>query len=63
MSTAIAEIDYDEAWETLAVRFTDGKLYKYWNVPLDVYVEFLYAPSSGEYFNAKIRNNYSYREG
>jgi lysyl-tRNA synthetase class 2 len=63
MSTAVSEIDYDEAWETLTVRFTDGRVYKYWNVPAEVYAEFLYASSAGGYFNANIRDKYSYREG
>ena len=61
MSTAISQIDYDEEWETLTVRFTDGTVYKYWNVPQSVYAEFLYAGSTGGYFNAHIRNEYSYR--
>jgi hypothetical protein len=62
MSTAIREIDYDEAWETLTVVFTDGRVYKYWNVPSEIYAGFLYASSAGSYFNANIRNEYSYRE-
>ena len=63
MSTAISEIDYDEWEEILTVRFTDGRVYKYWNVPQEVYAEFLYAGSAGGYFNANIRGRYSYREG
>ena len=61
MSTAIAEIDYDEWEEILTVRFTDGLVYTYWNVPAEVYAEFLYASSAGTYFNANIRDNYNYR--
>ena len=61
MSTAIAEIDYDEWEEILTVRFTDGLVYTYWNVPQEVYAEFLYASSAGTYFNANIRDNYNYR--
>jgi len=61
MSTAIASIDYDEYEEILTVRFTDGSVYTYWNVPQEVYGEFLYASSAGTYFNANIRDNYNYR--
>jgi len=61
MSTAISEIDYDEYSETLTVRFTDGSRYAYWNVPQEEYAALLYAGSAGGYFNANIRNRYSYR--
>jgi hypothetical protein len=63
MSTAIASIDYDEYSETLTVRFTDGRVYAYWNVPQEVYAELLYAGSAGGYFNSNVRNaGYSYRQ-
>ena len=61
MSTAISDIDYDEWEETLTVRFTDGTVYAYWNVPQEEYASLLYAGSAGGYFNANIRNNYNYR--
>jgi hypothetical protein len=61
MSTAISEIEYDEYSETLRVRFTDGSVYAYWNVPQEEYANLMYASSAGSYFNAHIRNRYSYR--
>jgi hypothetical protein len=61
MSTAISDIDYDEDSETLTVRFTDGTVYAYWNVPAEEYANLLYASSAGGYFNANIRNRYNYR--
>ena len=63
MSTAVASLDYDEDSETLTVRFTDGSVYAYWNVPPEEYANLLYAASTGTYFNAHIRNaGYSYKQ-
>lgn len=63
MSTAIDSIDYDEAWETLTIRFVDGSTYTYSRVPQDVYAALLYAGSTGGFFNSDIRGKYSYRRG
>jgi hypothetical protein len=61
-STAILAIDHDARTETMKVRFITGRLYAYAGVPRDEYEAFLAAPSKGEYFNAHIRDHYSYEE-
>lgn len=40
---------------TLEVEFLSGSLYRYYYVPLNVYMEMLEAPSKGKYFWANIR--------
>ena len=59
-STAIRSIDHDPATATLGIRFVSGSRYVYAGVPVEVYAAFLAAPSKGEYFNAAIRDRYSF---
>lgn len=59
-STAIASVSYNFISDDVTINFTDGSTYIYSGVPLDDYVGLVRASSKGEYFNANIRNNYSY---
>jgi hypothetical protein len=60
-SSAVRNIDYDEATETLWVTFVPtGKRYAYRRVPLDVYDAFRSASSKGTYFNRHIRDRFDY---
>jgi hypothetical protein len=61
-STAIRFISYDEDTERLSVTFVTGRRYLYEGVPVDVYEDFLRAPSRGGFFNAEIRDRYDYEE-
>jgi hypothetical protein len=61
-STAISDIDYDESRETLTVTFITGRMYEYFDVPLDVAHAFQRASSKGAFFNRKIRDRYKFRE-
>jgi hypothetical protein len=55
-STAIRAIGYDGS--TLTVEFHSGRIYDHPNVPYDVYVEFMNAPSLGEFYSRHIRGRY-----
>ena len=59
-STAIERIEYDELSRDLVVTFTSGRTYTYYGVPRDVYLNFIDAPSKGQFFNAYIKDRYSY---
>ena len=61
-STAISDIDYDSSRETLTVTFVTGRVYEYFDVPLDVADAFQHAGSKGAFFNRKIRDCYKFRE-
>jgi hypothetical protein len=62
-STAIKSIGYNEDKQILEVEILDtGRVYKYFNVPLEEYLDFLDAKSLGEYYNRVIKENYEYRE-
>ena len=60
-SSAILRIRYQPQGETLLVTFITGKTYAYDGVPAPIYDAFLAADSYGQFFNAHIRDHYSYR--
>ena len=59
-STAIHEIDYDEARAKLLVRFVSGARYVYVGVPGEVHRSFCNADSKGRFFQAEIRDRYPF---
>jgi lysyl-tRNA synthetase class 2 len=59
-SSAILRIRYQPQGETLLVTFITGKTYAYDGVPAPIYDAFLAADSYGQFFNAHIRDRYSY---
>lgn len=61
-SSLIQRAIYDGAKQTLAVTFTTGRTYLYFDVPPDLYAEFATAPSQGQFFNWRIRDQYQFRE-
>jgi hypothetical protein len=46
----------------LYLRFRDGKIYRYFDVPVQVYEAFLAAESKGRYFSGHIRNAFRYEQ-
>lgn len=61
-SRDIALVGYDEESRALEVTFRAGGVYKYENVPLDVYRAFMNAGSHGSYFRDHIREKFSYKK-
>jgi hypothetical protein len=59
-SSAMWRISYDDTRHELAVTFKTGKTYTYFEVPEDVYEDFLSAPSKGRFFNERIRDRYRF---
>ncbi len=57
-SNVIKSFDYDEKTQTLRVEFNSGSVYKYHDVPENVYQALKIAPSVGQYFNTHIREKY-----
>lgn len=58
-SSNLQGVAYDPEKKTMWIRFQNGAVYQYWNVPLNVYRDFWKASSKGKYFWAKVRRNYS----
>ena len=59
-SSVLASVGYDEDAHTLEIEFHSGSVYRYFDVPSDVYDRLLAAESHGEYFSHHIRDQYPY---
>jgi hypothetical protein len=59
-STNIASVGYDPATETLEIEFRTGRMYTYYGVPPHMHEQLIGAASLGQFFNAHIRNVYSF---
>jgi|GEM_PF-698480 len=55
-SSAIRSVGYDSARRILEIEFTGGSVYRYYEVPSDVYRGLMSAESHGKYFNRYIKN-------
>ena len=62
VSSALTDAQYNAQSRDLDVWFVSGRLYRYSNVPPEVYESLLGADSKGIFFNAHIRDKYVYRE-
>ncbi len=62
LSTEIEWIGYEKKNQMLQVEFIVGGTYQYQDVPEPVYQDFLTAPSHGQFFDARIKGQYSYRK-
>lgn len=59
-STSLASIGYDSTDRTLEIEFKHGALYRYLNVPNDVFEALRAADSKGTFFNATIKDSYAF---
>lgn len=57
-SSNIAEIGYDIGSMTLEVMFKKSGLYQYFDVPENVFQEFIQSDSKGKFLNTCIKGNY-----
>ncbi len=59
-SSMLASVGYDPASRTLELEFNSGRVYRYYDVEPEVYVELMEADSKGRYFLSEIRGAYRY---
>lgn len=59
-SSSIAAIGYSSTERVLDVEFKYGAVYRYADVPSDVFEAFLAAPSKGAFFNEAIKDTYDF---
>ncbi len=52
--------DYNQANNTFNLEFSNGSIYKYQDVPANVYQDLLNAASQGQYFNEHIKDKYAF---
>ena len=59
-SSVIQSAGYDAPTYTLAIEFTGGALYHYFDVPKTISAGLMSAESHGKFFNEHIRDVYRY---
>jgi KTSC domain len=57
-SSVIAAVQYHAAQQHLDIELTNGRAYRYLDVPGEVYQAFMAAESKGRYYNDHIRDVY-----
>lgn len=62
-SSAIASVGYNPEREELEVEFRSGSVYRYFDVPQEIYEDLLQAPSKGRFFASFIRGQYDSAPG
>ena len=59
-SSHVSELGYDVPSRTLEVAFHDHSLYRYFDVPIEVFGEFMAAKSKGTFFHDRILKVFEY---
>jgi len=57
----IGLVSYSEETKELAIKFSNGKVYVYKNVPKEKYNELIEAPSAGSYLHRNIKGSHGFR--
>lgn len=57
-SSAISSVGYDPRHETLEVEFRSGTIYRFFDVPSEIYDAFVRSSSKGRFFGQKIRGQF-----
>lgn len=60
-SSSLASIGYSPTQSALEVEFKHGAVYRYLDVPAEVFEAFLAAESKGTFFNHAVKDHYSYQ--
>lgn len=55
-SSALRSVGYDQEQRVLEIEFTGGEVYRYFDVPAEVYRGLMAAESHGRYFHQYVRD-------
>mgnify|MGYP001181001013 FL=1 len=58
VSSTLRSAGYDAATRTLELEFTSDRIYRYFNVPPDIFAALMSVPSKGYFYNVAIRDFY-----
>lgn len=59
-SSNVSRISYEESSSTLEIEFTNGSIYQYYDVGVNVWDDFKSAPSKGQFIHLKLRGLHRY---
>ena len=57
-SHALAAVGYSKRLHALEVEFVNGAVYRYSNVPPEIYRDLLEAPSKAQFYDANVRGHF-----
>jgi hypothetical protein len=57
-SHALAAVGYSKRFQALEVEFVNGAVYRYSNVPPEIYRDLLGAPSKAQFYDANVRGHF-----
>jgi len=57
-SHALAAVGYSRRLHALEVEFVNGAIYRYSNVPPEIYRDLLGAPSKAQFYDANVRGHF-----
>lgn len=57
-SSSLRSVGYDRVARALEVEFRSGSVYRYDEVPSEVYSELLRSPSKGQFFQERVRDRF-----
>jgi hypothetical protein len=57
-SSAILEVGYEESTKQMKIKFKQGRVYDFCQVPKNIFQGLLESKSKGTYYNKYIRDNY-----
>ena len=60
ISSNLKSVGYDPSQQILEIEFQSGDIYQYMNVPQNIYLALINAPSKGSFFAQYIRYNRQY---
>jgi len=61
-STVISEFHYDQSSRELIITFVSGLIYRYKNVPEEVYLDFKTYREKGIFFNKNIKGKFDFEK-
>ena len=59
-SKILKSAGYSSEFEILEVVFLDGAIYQFYNVPKELYDQFMKEKAKSKFFSAQIRNTYPF---
>jgi len=60
-SSNVRSVGYDETKQILEIEFTSGAIYQYLNVPENIYVKLMTAPSIGKAVHELLRGKFDFK--
>lgn len=61
-SSGLKSASYNCMNGSMTITFNSGSVYKYNDVPLDLFTKFRLAKSQGQFFNKQIAPNFTYKK-